>query len=381
MKINQGYRELSLFEELQLLSVDNASLRESLRQSDLRFRNLLDQLPTLAVQGYDADHRVFFWNRASERLYGFKRREAMGRRLEELTLPESERQRTNDAIDAWIRQGEPIPAGEQVLLRKDGGQVHVFSTYVMQHDADDRPELFRFDLDLNSLPSNPMESKWASGRYQLLLEQHKETLMRELHHHIKNQLQGTVGLLKQRSRNNPLLADAINEVVTQLESIAVVYDLQARTRPMAISFKEMMDAIVGSISTLSQCPLQVIQGTEGRGWKLDGEKAITVALVINELVTNATKHLHGQGTQQQVTITCRSNGTGIILSVSNPGQLPATFDLERGHGLGTGLELAVTMLPSEGARLTIDQEGEQVVAELTIQPPLLLPRGGNQKEE
>ncbi len=124
---------------------------EALRESERRFRHLLEQVPSISVQGYDAERRVIFWNAASERLYGYRADEAMGCRLEALIIPPPMRGEVQAAVTAWLAGGDAIPAGELQLLRKDGRPVPVFSSHVMQRGADGRPEMYCIDIDLSEL--------------------------------------------------------------------------------------------------------------------------------------------------------------------------------------------------------------------------------------
>ena len=123
----------------------------ALRESEQRFRSLFEQVPNISVQGYDAERRVIFWNAASEKLYGYSAAEALGRRLEDLIVPPAEHEDLRRAHRRWMDGGAPIPAGELILLRKDGSEVPVFSSHVMQRGAGSEPEMYCIDIDLSAL--------------------------------------------------------------------------------------------------------------------------------------------------------------------------------------------------------------------------------------
>ena len=55
--------------------------------SDQRFRDLIDAIPNVAVQGYDHQLICRFWNAASEQLYGYSVQEAVGTSLLDLIIP------------------------------------------------------------------------------------------------------------------------------------------------------------------------------------------------------------------------------------------------------------------------------------------------------
>jgi PAS domain S-box-containing protein len=119
-----------------------------LRESENRFRSLCENIPNVAVQGYDRERRVIFWNQASVNLYGYTREEAIGQPLEDLIIPAVMRQGVIDAIENWYKTGVAIPPGELWLQRKDGGPVNVVSSHVMQHNRQGEPEMYCVDIEL-----------------------------------------------------------------------------------------------------------------------------------------------------------------------------------------------------------------------------------------
>ena len=61
---------------------------DQLRASEMRFRNLLEAIPSVSVQGFGADGITNFWNKASQNIYGYSAEEAIGNNLFELIVPE-----------------------------------------------------------------------------------------------------------------------------------------------------------------------------------------------------------------------------------------------------------------------------------------------------
>ena len=71
-----------------LTDISGGKLAEAaLQDSEMRFRELLDSIPSVAVQGYGEDGTTNYWNLASEKLYGYTAAEAIGRNLLELIIP------------------------------------------------------------------------------------------------------------------------------------------------------------------------------------------------------------------------------------------------------------------------------------------------------
>ncbi len=130
---------------------------EEARASEARFHAIFDAAEGVPVQGYDSNRRVIFWNRASELLYGYSREEAMGRPLEELIIPGPMREAVVEGHRRWIEEGEPIPAGELVLVNSAGEDVPVYSSHVMIESAKYGSEMFCIDVDLSEQKRNERE--------------------------------------------------------------------------------------------------------------------------------------------------------------------------------------------------------------------------------
>lgn len=119
-----------------------------IREGEHRFRQLIDSLPAIAVQGYDEQLRVTYWNDASERLYGFSQDEVMGQPLNSLIIPEPMRSEVKKAHRAWLEQGQAIPAAELELVHKDGSLVPVYSSHVLLGSKTVGREMYCIDISL-----------------------------------------------------------------------------------------------------------------------------------------------------------------------------------------------------------------------------------------
>ena len=97
-------------------------------------------------------------------------------------------------------------------------------------------------------------------------------------------------------------------------------------------------------------------------------ESIPIALTLNELLTNAVKHNSVTPSQG---ISCRliCGGDGVRVVVDNAGQLPAGFSLARVPGGVSGLGLVRALLPRRSASLTIEQQGERVLATMSLAAP------------
>jgi PAS domain S-box-containing protein len=194
----------------------------------------------------------------------------------------------------------------------------------------------------------------------------REMLVKEVHHRIKNNLQGVAGLLQQIAQRKPEVAPAIAEVVGQVQAIAQVYGLQVGvTGPLRV--KALVESITSSVQRTFGCEMNlVVRGTAPEAWALPEAESIPVALTINELLTNAVKHSAGLA---RVDCGLDVADDGVTVTIANLGRLPEGFNLARFPGGVSGLGLVRALLPRRSASFTLAQHGDEVRAVVTLVPP------------
>lgn len=112
-----------------------------------KFLAMMESNPNLAVQGYNAYGKIFFWNIPSAHLYGYSEAAAINRDIFETILPPEMRSLARDLITVATRTGKtPAPAACD-LLQRSGEHVTVFSGHLMfQWENATTPEFYCLDL-------------------------------------------------------------------------------------------------------------------------------------------------------------------------------------------------------------------------------------------
>ncbi len=147
-----------------------AQRTEQLAGSERRFRLVTNELPNIGIIGYDRDGRIVFWNRTSERLYGWSAEEAVGRSVLLLTAEGEERDVFRGQLRGWIERGRAIPAGEAVFRHEGGAPVHVYVSHFTVADAHGGHELFSLHIDLADLKRAQEESRLRESVYRSLFD-------------------------------------------------------------------------------------------------------------------------------------------------------------------------------------------------------------------
>ncbi len=130
--------------------MERKEIEEKLKASEQRFRFIIEDVEGIAIQGYDRNQQVIFWNQASEKMYGYSQKEAMGKKITDIIIPEHMRREVEQNIKNCMESGGKIPAGELGLMDKHGNKVPVFSSHVMFESAYGR-EMYCIDIDLKAI--------------------------------------------------------------------------------------------------------------------------------------------------------------------------------------------------------------------------------------
>ena len=238
------------------------------------------------------------------------------------------------------------------------------------------PELRTWDMRIVSLDatgepqlllvaSDVTEQRLAEqARFDAAVSQ-REMLVKEVHHRIKNNLQGVAGLLQQTAARRPEVAALISEAVGQVQAIAQVHGLQVGVSgPLRI--KPLIEAITASVQrTFGRSVTVAVQGTPPHRFALPEAESIPIALTINELLTNAIKH----SAPGEIRCVLHCDEARLSISIHNPGQLRAGFSLAQVPPGVSGLGLVRALLPRRTASLTLAQDGGEVEARIVLVPP------------
>lgn len=198
----------------------------------------------------------------------------------------------------------------------------------------------------------------------------RDALVREVHHRIKNHLQGVSGMLRGMVSKHPESVGLLETAIARVRAIAQVYGLQSSREDARVRLCDLLQTtanhMAGPVTVVCKLP------PAGNEAILASEEAVPVALVINELLTNSLKHVAAVDPQHPVVVTLDIAEQAACVEVRNrPAHLPSGFDFAQAKKIGTGLELVAALLPPQGSRLEFRQEGDEVVAVLRLEAPVI----------
>ena len=189
------------------------------------------------------------------------------------------------------------------------------------------------------------ERKRAEDKIKASLAE-KEVLLKEIHHRVKNNLQVVSSLLNLQARTvkDEAVRAAFTESRSRVRAMALVHEILYRSHDFAgLNMRDyaakLIEVITGAyvaegkvrvVCDICDCPLSV-------------DMAVSLGLILNELVTNSFKYAFCGGRAGILTITLAREAGGYCLSVADDGPgLPADYDLRKAGTLG--MQLVTTLV-------------------------------------
>lgn len=277
---------------------------------DDRFRQFLDNVPfAVAVAELGDDERLVYGNIEFERLTGLSGDDLQGK--------------------PWsvLPYGAPLADGPQladVLVGKEE-YLGVFTIsketekYVVDAwsntivDDSGRP-LFRLLAMSSRSGTND-----AAAVTEALVE--KDTLLKELQHRVKNNLQMITALIRMEARNAqlPEEGESFNRLAGRIEALSILYrslynGSEAETVDLGTYVSQIASSVMAA-HAIEGIRLDMKVDT----WPVSVNVAMPVGLVINELMTNALKHAFVGREGGEIKVRCTVDEEGCKVLVADDG--------------------------------------------------------------
>lgn len=246
---------------------------------------------------------------------------------------------------------------------------------VLEVDSRSENEFVEHDLAFLQGAANILGMAIERERQQRSLEaalkRHK-VLLTEMNHRVKNSLTLVASLLKLQAgaAANMELSGHLEEASHRVAAIA-----RAHEQLSASSNIDLMDigAYIKAISTdldASVAHCEVLADVQ-EGIEVDTNRAVAVALIVNELITNAAKYAYqGKASGKIWIMLARSGKNNFAIRVRDAGEgLPADFDLNKAKGLG--LRIVSLLAQQLNAKVTFHRQARG--SEFVVSVPLTSP--------
>ena len=313
---------------------------QALRASQERFTALFNYAPQ-AMLIVDGDGRLVQFNRGALRLLRATEQELANTTVNDL-IPPNLRDSHRLLMRGFMQQENPGPMAPNRIVQamRPDGTVFLADIGLVPIHINEQP------LVVVGI-SDTTERVEAQRSIERSLKE-KETLLKEIHHRVKNNLQIISSLLMLQCEQMPAeeVRVALMDSVLRVRSMALIHQQLYGVESLAkIDFGDYARTLAESLRSVLaprarlQVTADLVEVTIGT--------AVPLGLILNELLTNAFKYgvpEHSTRTPGRtgplldVSVEVRTIGDEVSLAVidSGPG-MPENFDIERSRSLGLQL--------------------------------------------
>jgi two-component sensor histidine kinase len=171
----------------------------------------------------------------------------------------------------------------------------------------------------------------------------KETLLREIHHRVKNNLQIISSLLDIQSANidDERLLSSMREGQSRVQAMSLIHqNLYQSDQISNIDIEKYLEELVAYLAIMFTGADQLVKvQIDAENITFDIDTAIPLGLIVNELVSNAYKHAFAAQKSGSISIDIKKkNNTDYELMVKDDGKgLPEGFEQQKHKSLGLKL--------------------------------------------
>lgn len=340
-------------------------MEQALRQNMVIFERMFEFAPDAMIV-VNSEGVIARANAQSESMFGYTRDELLGAPLE-ILLPVQFRERHHQYREQYFSAPRLRPMGIGLQLmgrRKDGAEFPVdIMLSPLESDQESR-------VALAVIRDMTVRAKLVEQEQMRRALEQKETLIKEIHHRVKNNLQVISSLLSlQADQLGAWVEERLLDTQTRVRSIALIHEKLSRTDDLAqLDFpaylKDLIDDLKGSYGETHAAQIRL--EADSRYFGLD--TAIPCGLIVVELVSNALKYAFPEHRQGHVLVQFQVMEDGrCALRVSDDGVgIPDRVDVDKPATLGLQLVQALTRQLSGHV---VIRRSEGTTVEIIFSPP------------
>jgi PAS domain S-box-containing protein len=222
-----------------------------------------------AIVSKDTSGIIQTWNKGAERLFGYSAEQVIGKPINILIPPD--RQDEEPEILSRIRNGEAIDHYETIRMKSDGALVDVSLTVSPLKNS--RGEVIGASKIARDITAHRQEAR------------HRQLLINELNHRVKNTLATVQSLAAQTFRGERDVT-SFKRFETRLVALARAHDLLTRESWEGADIQDVLDRSIRVV-----CPEPKDRfSISGPSLRLRPKVALSLSMAFHELATNAAKY-------------------------------------------------------------------------------------------
>lgn len=294
---------------------DKVEAEKSYRETYQTLRSLIEASP-IGIYLVDTEGVVIdFWNKAAEKIFGYRRNEAIGHLIPSIDNHDSDEL---NKLLAQVKGGKAL-SGKRLKRKKKNGEeitVELHSTPVIGQTGTN--QILVLVKDVTELVDHEEALKISL--------QEKDILVQEVHHRVKNNLAIITGFLEiqlstldEGRRERLPLERAMNRIYSIAEVHKLLYE---GSNLLNINLVKYMNNLIGNVTHSMNLEESIDVDLQVENIQMNVNELTPLGMLMSELLTNSFKYAFNPGEKGSIAIKIskndatyhvlyRDNGSGI----------------------------------------------------------------------
>lgn len=332
--------------------------QQQLQASESFLRRLFDEAPN-AILVVRSSGDIVRANAEAERMFGYPRERLQSMQVDAL-VPADLRAQHAELRAGYVLRPERRPMGSGRHLSACRADGTLFNVDIMLSPLESRSDMLTIATVLDVTALHRQQEKIESALRE------KETLLKEIYHRVKNNLQVIASMvsLQERSAGDGVTRVALKEAADRVRAMALVHEKLYQSNDLS---SIALDAYIEELCTqlgngAAAAERGIALETQADTVQISLEQAVPLGLVLQELISNCLKHAFPDGRQGRIVVRLEApaDAAPMRLSVADDGVgLPAGVTPGSAHSLG--LKLVSALARQLDAELTLASDHGTVV--------------------
>ncbi|MEQ8546824.1 MAG: PAS domain S-box protein [Cyclobacteriaceae bacterium] len=344
---------------------DRTEAEISMAQSQKRYKDLVTNIH-VGVVVHHPDTSIMIVNKRAEDILGLSEDKLIGKKISDpywsFLNEDGTRLLVEDyPVNQIIKTKKPIKGQVLGILHKEKG--HIWVEVNGNCLLNDSEEIIEVIINLTDITET---LNYQERLEELLVE--KQTLLKEVHHRVKNNVNSIQSLLtiQKLSSKNPDVVLALNDTLNRVNSFRVLYDILLTSEDdKNVSVNAYLHKLTAKILESFDNAKKVDLQLSVEDFMLDSNVLSSVGIIINEIITNTLKYAFPDKNEGTIQLFLSKQNDIISLKILDNGTgLPEGFEIQ--NSTGFGLKLVSTLAQRIDGEISFSGGKEGTVFKLTF---------------
>jgi diguanylate cyclase (GGDEF)-like protein/PAS domain S-box-containing protein len=139
---------------------------QDVENSKARFKAIIDHAPNVAIQGFNRNGEVLFWNKYSEKLLGLSEAQLRGKSLKGILISDEEEIKFKELLEKVITTNKPSPLLEWTYNKNSAKEKHILASIFPIILSGQEPIAVAMDMDITDRKSAEEKIKKMSRQLE-----------------------------------------------------------------------------------------------------------------------------------------------------------------------------------------------------------------------